>query len=138
MSSYGVTLATSSHQEEHTPLSPGKSSVMEHLLGMSLAMCWSCGRWLVLMALSMPFGKTEKTKKGFLPLPLISMRRYPSVLMTWMLLHMLHWDSKGARFQGGQALEGVYVWRFPLPPVFSQSRWGFFLEITSCLNHAST
>lgn len=44
-----------------------------------------------------------------------------------MLLHMLHWDSKGAQFQGGQALEGVYVWGFPLPPVFSQHQC-FFLK----------
>lgn len=40
---------------------------------------------------------------------------------------MLHWDSKGAQFQGEQALEGVYVWTFPLPRVFSQ-RQCFFLK----------
>jgi len=54
-------------------------------------------------------------------------RRHLDVLVIGMLLHKLWWDSKGAPFQGEQALEDVFVWRFPLPPVFSQS-WCFFLK----------
>lgn len=49
ISGYYNKSATSSREEEKTPISPVVNSVMERLLGTVLVMCCSCGRWLALM-----------------------------------------------------------------------------------------